>query len=287
MYFNKFISFILFHFQLSASSAALDLAPLPQSTSRHRCLDSFAFYQKSNEADNCQLRSSGDQLGPLLSETQPPNKKTISTSTVSTNMPVNNVNISSGMSYASDRKKLDNLNIDNNNNVLISKSQRVPKLSSSYSTPNLASATRLLGCRSTNFNASSANDVLLETDNQINHSVQLPNVTTAGDITGNTICRFYQQGYCQRGERCSYSHTHIFNGSGQANMNITSQMAGFQGVAYYGQYGNMLPSVTGYNYNQNLANLNSMRLVHPNNILSLSKMNQKRMSGDLEGKYNI
>ncbi|CAB4375299.1 unnamed protein product [Rhizophagus irregularis] len=234
---------------LSACSAALDLAPLPQSTPRHRCVDSFAFCQKPGE--------------------------------VNTNMSANNVNISSGMSYASDRKKLDNLNIDNNNNILISKSQRVPKLSSSYSTPNLASATRLLGCRSTNFNASAANDVLLETDNQISH--QSPNVTTAGDITGNTVCRFYQQGYCQRGERCSYSHTHTFNGSGQANMNVTAQMVGYQGgVAYYSQYGNLLPSTTGYNYNQNLATLNSMRLVHPNSILSLSKMNQKRMSGDLE-----
>ncbi|CAB5215642.1 unnamed protein product [Rhizophagus irregularis] len=266
---------------LSACSAALDLAPLPQSTPRHRCVDSFAFCQKPGEGDNCQLRSNRDQLGPLLSETQVSNKKTISTSTVNTNMSANNVNISSGMSYASDRKKLDNLNIDNNNNILISKSQRVPKLSSSYSTPNLASATRLLGCRSTNFNASAANDVLLETDNQISH--QSPNVTTAGDITGNTVCRFYQQGYCQRGERCSYSHTHTFNGSGQANMNVTAQMVGYQGgVAYYSQYGNLLPSTTGYNYNQNLATLNSMRLVHPNSILSLSKMNQKRMSGDLE-----
>ncbi|CAB4406291.1 unnamed protein product [Rhizophagus irregularis] len=237
---------------LSACSAALDLAPLPQSTPRHRCVDSFAFCQKPGEGDN-----------------------------FNTNMSANNVNISSGMSYASDRKKLDNLNIDNNNNILISKSQRVPKLSSSYSTPNLASATRLLGCRSTNFNASAANDVLLETDNQISH--QSPNVTTAGDITGNTVCRFYQQGYCQRGERCSYSHTHTFNGSGQANMNVTAQMVGYQGgVAYYSQYGNLLPSTTGYNYNQNLATLNSMRLVHPNSILSLSKMNQKRMSGDLE-----
>lgn len=271
---------------MSACSAALDLAPLPQSTPRHRCVDSFAFCQKPGEGDNCQLRSNRDQLGPLLSETQVSNKKTISTSTVNTNMSANNVNISSGMSYASDRKKLDNLNIDNNNNILISKSQRVPKLSSSYSTPNLASATRLLGCRSTNFNASAANDVLLETDNQISH--QSPNVTTAGDITGNTVCRFYQQGYCQRGERCSYSHTHTFNGSGQANMNVTAQMVGYQGgVAYYSQYGNLLPSTTGYNYNQNLATLNSMRLVHPNSILSLSKMNQKRMSGDLEGKFNI
>ncbi|GBC08678.1 hypothetical protein RclHR1_00830029 [Rhizophagus clarus] len=264
---------------LSACSAALDLAPLPQSTSRHRCLDSFALYQKSGEADNCQLSQNRDQLGPLLSESQASNKKMIPTSTVSTNISANNLgNVSSGMSYSSDRKKLDNLNIDDN----VLKSQRVPKLSSSYSTPNLASATRLLGCRSTNFNANTANDILLEMDNQINHSVQLPNVSTAGDITGNTVCRFYQQGYCQRGERCSYSHIHTFNGSGQANMNVSPQIVGFQGVAYYGQYGNMLQSATGYNYNQNLANLNSMRLVHPNNILSVSKMNQKRMSGDLE-----
>ncbi|GES90776.1 ARM repeat-containing protein [Rhizophagus clarus] len=234
---------------LSACSAALDLAPLPQSTSRHRCLDSFALYQKSGEADNCQLSQNRDQLGPLLSESQASNKKMIPTSTVSTNISANNLgNVSSGMSYSSDRKKLDNLNIDDN----VLKSQRVPKLSSSYSTPNLASATRLLGCRSTNFNANTANDILLEMDNQINHSVQLPNVSTAGDITG------------------------------QANMNVSPQIVGFQGVAYYGQYGNMLQSATGYNYNQNLANLNSMRLVHPNNILSVSKMNQKRMSGDLE-----
>jgi len=220
--------------QLSASSAALDLAPLPQSTSRHRGCDS------------------------------------------------------------SDRKKLDNLTADNN---ISTPKQRVPKLSTSYSTPDLPSATRVFGCRPSNFNASTANDILLETDNQTNHSVQLPSVT-AGDIGGNNVCRFYQQGYCQRGDRCSYSHT--FNGLGQVNVNLPPQFPGVvppvNNNAFYNQYGlagiggvNMLPSTSGFNYNQNLA-LNAalngnMRLMHANNM-SLSKMNQKRMSGDLEGKYN-
>jgi hypothetical protein len=194
------------------------------------------------------------------------------------------------MSYASDRKKLDNLTTDNDN---ISKS-RVPKLSTSFSTPELSTANRLLGRRPTNFNVNNVNaindNILLEADNQVNHPSDV--TTTAGDIPGNIVCRFYQQGYCQRGERCFYSHTHTFNnGLGQA---VASQMVGFQGVAYYGQYGlpgmggggggNILPSTSGYNYNQNLAinpNLNNnMRLMHN---VPLSKMNQKRMSGDLEG----
>lgn len=219
--------------QLSASSVALDLAPLPQSSSRHRCLDS------------------------------------------------------------SDRKKLDNLTTDNN---ISTPKQRVPKLSMSHLTPDLPSATRLFGRCSKNFNTSTANDILLETDNQINHSVPLSSVTV-GDIGGNNnVCRFYQQGYCQRGDRCSYSHT--LNGLGQVNMNLPSQFPSVvppvNNNAFYNQYGlagiggvNMLPSTSGFNYNQNLA-LNAalngnMRLMHANNM-SLSKMNQKRMSGDLEGK---
>ncbi|CAI2166966.1 15262_t:CDS:10 [Funneliformis geosporum] len=222
---------------LSASSAALDLAPLPQSTSRHRALDS------------------------------------------------------------SERKKLDNLTVDNNS--LSNAKQRVPKLSTSLSTPDLASATRLFGCRSTNFDASTANDVLLEDDDdQINHSVQIPTVTT-GDVGGSNVCRFYQQGYCQRGDRCSYSHT--FNGLGQVNLNLPAQMTGFSGVAqpmnnnnaFYNQYGvsgiggvNVLPSTSGFTYNQNLA-LNvalnrNMNLMHASNGGLSSKMSQKRMSGDLE-----
>jgi hypothetical protein len=264
-------------------------------------LDSIAHYQKSSESANRQSSSHSnreDQLGHLSSETLTLSKKAISTSTVNTCTSAGNVNASNGMSFASDIKKLDDLNTDSN----ISKS-RVPKLSSSFSTPDLASAARLIGHCSTNFNVNAnANDILLEADNHINHPVQLPNVTTAGDIAGsNNVCRFYQQGYCQRGERCSYSHTNVFNGLGQANM---TQMAGFQGVTqqpmnnntYYGQYGltgmggiNMLTS-TGYNYNQSLAlNVNpnnNMRLMHANNV-SLSKINQKRMSGDLEGKLII
>ncbi|CAG8471383.1 16677_t:CDS:10 [Funneliformis caledonium] len=224
-------------FQLSASSAALDLAPLPQSTSRHRALDS------------------------------------------------------------SDRKKLDNLTVDNNN--ISTAKQRVPKLSTSYSTPDLASATRLFGRRSANFNASTANDVLLEDDDQVNHPAQLPTVTS-GDVSGSNVCRFYQQGYCQRGDRCSYSHT--FNGLGQVNLNLPAQITGgFPGVsqpmnnnnnAFYNQYGisgiggvNILPTTAGLNYNQNLA-LNvalnrNMNLMQASNV-GLSKMSQKRMSGDLE-----
>ncbi|CAG8435738.1 9515_t:CDS:10 [Funneliformis mosseae] len=222
---------------LSASSAALDLAPLPQSTSRHRALDS------------------------------------------------------------SDRKKLDNLTVDNNN--ISTAKQRVPKLSTSYSTPDLASATRLFGRRSANFNASTANDVLLEDDDQVNHPAQLPTVTS-GDVSGSNVCRFYQQGYCQRGDRCSYSHT--FNGLGQVNLNLPAQITGgFPGVsqpmnnnnnAFYNQYGisgigglNILPTTAGLNYNQNLA-LNvalnrNMNLMQASNV-GLSKMSQKRMSGDLE-----
>ena len=257
---------------MSASSAALDLAPLPQSISRHRGFDPITYR---------------DQLDYLSSETLTSSKKATPTSTVSTDTSVGSINVSGGMSYACDRKKLDT--VDNSN---ASKSQRVPKLSSSYSTPDLASAARLIGNFSLN-----ANDVILEANNQINHSAQLPNVNTTGDIvSNNNVCRFYQQGYCQRGERCSYSHTNPFNGLGQANMNITTQMAGFQGVtqpmnnnAYYGQYGlgiNMLPSTSGYNYSQSLAlntnPNNNARLMHANNI-PLSKMNQKRMSGDLEG----
>ncbi|CAG8483565.1 22051_t:CDS:10, partial [Gigaspora rosea] len=231
---------------LSASSAALDLASLRQTSSRH------------NTASNN--------------------------------------GCSNGFSYVVDRKKMDNIVTESS-----STKQRIPKLSTSYSTPDLASATRLFGRRSTTLNGQSARDLFMDSDNQIPQNIQLQN---SNDLTGSGICRFFQQGFCSWGDRCQYAHTHTFNGITPVNMGLAAQMGAFPGVmpqmsnanAFYGQYGmtgmggiNMIPGSNGFGYNQNFAlnaalnnNVNGMRsMMHVNN-LTFSKMNQKRLSGDLE-----
>ncbi|CAG8584137.1 8318_t:CDS:10, partial [Racocetra fulgida] len=291
---------------LSASSAALDLASLRQTPSRHRGLDSilnsdwaYAYQHQSDEllADCPTSRANLDKLAPLFSENQVSGKSTVTTPTATSS--ASNTGCSNGFSYISDRKKLDNIVTENS-----STKQRIPKLSTSFSTPDLASATRLFGRRSTNLNGQSARDLFIDSDNQMSQNVPLQN---NNDLTGNGICRFFQQGFCSWGDRCQYAHTHTFNGISPVNMGLTAQMSAYPGVipqmnnttAFYGQYGmtgisgiNMIPGSNGFGYNQNFAlnaalnnNANGMRsMMHVNN-LTFSKTNQKRLSGDLEDPF--
>ncbi|CAG8441823.1 3665_t:CDS:10 [Scutellospora calospora] len=289
---------------LSASSAALDLASLRQTSSRHRGLDSIlnvdwahAYQHQSDElSENCPTsRAQLDKLAPLFSDNQASNKSTVNSSTSATST-TSSTSCSNGFSYSNDRKKLDNLVTESSTTK-----QRIPKLSTSYSTPDLASATRLFGCRSTTLNGQFARDLFIDSDNQMSQTIQLQNNS---DLTGNGACRFFQQGFCSWGDRCQYAHTHTFNGINPVNMGLTVQMGAFPSVmpqmnnstAFYGQYGmasmggiNMIPGSNGFGYNQNFAlnaalnnNTNGMRsMMHVNN-LSFSKMNQKRLSSDLE-----
>ncbi|CAG8515447.1 28444_t:CDS:10 [Gigaspora margarita] len=288
---------------LSASSAALDLASLRQTPSRHRGLDpilnvdwAYAYQHQTDElSEDCPTsRAQLDKLAPLFSENQASGKPTVTASTTANT--ASNNGCSNGFSYVIDRKKMDNIVTESS-----STKQRIPKLSTSYSTPDLASATRLFGRRSTTLNGQSARDLFMDSDNQIPQNIQLQN---SNDLAGSGICRFFQQGFCSWGDRCQYAHTHTFNGITPVNMGLAAQMGAFPGVmpqmnnatAFYGQYGmtgmggiNMIPGSNGFGYNQNFAlnaalnnNVNGMRsMMHVNN-LTFSKMNQKRLSGDLE-----
>ncbi|CAG8555269.1 2021_t:CDS:10 [Cetraspora pellucida] len=288
---------------LSASSAALDLASLRQTPSRHRGLDSilnadwaYAYQHQSDEllGDCPASRANLDKLAPLFSENQVSGKSTVTTPAATSS--ASNTGSSNGFSYVNDRKKMDNIVTENS-----STKQRIPKLSTSYSTPDLASATRLFGCRSTILNSQSARDLFIDSDNQMSQNVPLQN---NNDLAGSGICRFFQQGFCSWGDRCQYAHTHTFNGIPPVNMGLTTQLGAYPGVmpqmnnttAFYGQYGmtgiggiSMIPGSNGFGYNQNFAlnaalnnNANGMRsMMHVNN-LTFSKTNQKRLSGDLE-----
>ncbi|CAG8547830.1 6137_t:CDS:10 [Acaulospora morrowiae] len=259
---------------LSASSAALDLAPLPQTPSRHRGLDSIRNADWTHDDLSEDHRESRGHMAPLFPESQVScNKKPVVTSASGVVTP--GVSEPNGLMYVNDRKNLDNLIGDNPSCV----KSRAPKLSTSYSTPDLASATRLFGHRSSVIGCQTVGEVLVELDNPMTQANQMQNTNDSG----SGICRFFQQGLCTRGERCQYAHTHAYGGMSNAS-------------TFYGQYNmtgrggiNMLPGVSGFGYSQNLANNvstinsnNNIRSLMQNNNLVLSKMNQKRLSADLE-----
>ncbi|RHZ89699.1 hypothetical protein Glove_12g42 [Diversispora epigaea] len=274
---------------LSASSAALDLAPLPQSPSRNRGLDSI----RNNDLLSHQLQSCGlsndlpvsrvhlEKLVPIFDSAVASKNNTVTVASSNNNTTSIANNSSNGLKYES-RKKLDNLVSDNSTNK-----PRVPKLSNSN--PDLASASRLFGRPTTTFNNQAANEILGETENQMTSQ-------PSSDLNGNGVCRFFQQGFCSRGERCQYAHTHVYNG-GVAPVSM-AQMNNYPGAtasinnstSLYGQYGIsgiVFPGASGgYGYNQNtalnMASLNTRSTIQTNTVVAIPKINQKRSSTDLE-----
>lgn len=191
----------------------------------------------------------------------------------------------------------------------------IPKLTPSYSTPELPSSHRLgSGALNNPFN-----DIMEEALQQQSNAV--PDPTTA-----NGVCRFYLQGFCSRGERCQYIHAPIFltnplatQGMSRGLMpNITAAAAaqiGFPGglpinAALYQQQYNISgvnamgamnaminPAVAsaGFGFNRNLGlnaaalNANMMRQIQHAN-LAMSKLANgnahKRMNNDPEGMHH-
>ncbi|CAG8438234.1 8891_t:CDS:10 [Diversispora eburnea] len=269
---------------LSASSAALDLAPLPQSPSRNRGLDSI----RNNDLLSHQLQSCGlpndlptsrvhlEKLVPIFDSAVASKNNTVTIAPSNNTTSIAN-NSSNGLIKYESRKKLDNLVSDNSTNK-----PRVPKLSNSN--PDLASASRLFGRPTTTFNNQAANEILGETENQITSQ-------PSSDLNGNGVCRFFQQGFCSRGERCQYAHTHVYNG-GVAPVSM-AQMNNYPGAtapinnaaSLYGQYGIVFPGASGYGYNQNaalnMASLNTRSTMQTNTV-AIPKINHKRSSTDLE-----
>jgi len=160
----------------------------------------------------------------------------------------------------------------------------------SYSAPNLQSTSRYAR-RSSGY--PSMPDIL---------EVENNSVPSLNEMGTNNVCRFYQQGWCARGDRCQYAHTHGFGGMTPVNVNL-AQMA-FPGVvpslntaAFYGQYGmtpmGIIPAAAAAAaaaaYNQNIAtlnaaiNANNVRIMQPSSVNM--KMNQKRMNNELESEY--
>ncbi|CAG8451632.1 421_t:CDS:2 [Paraglomus brasilianum] len=166
-------------------------------------------------------------------------------------------------------------------------SKSIPRLMNSYSAPNLQSTSRYAR-RSSGY--PSMPDIL---------EVENNSVPSLNEMGTNNVCRFYQQGWCARGDRCQYAHTHGFGGMTPVNVNL-AQMA-FPGVvpslntaAFYGQYGmtpmGIIPAAAAAAaaaaYNQNIAtlnaaiNANNVRIMQPSSVNM--KMNQKRMNNELE-----
>ncbi|CAG8568058.1 7496_t:CDS:10 [Ambispora gerdemannii] len=296
---------------LSASSAALDLAPLAQTSPRHargweasRNTD-WAQYKPHNEAAerHSATRSHLDQMTTFFSEqataataTTPTPSITSSTSNKKqlTDLISPESAYSSSSSSSNDRKKLDTLITEN-----ISK-RPLQKLSNSFSTPDLQNGECRLVRRDRTLSDIEAESRLV----QAMHLQNANDYALVSVVSG--VCRFYQQGFCSRGERCQYAHTHhhsLLNRDAGSLSSVGLPQMGFPGVmpqlnnaaaaALYGQYGmnglnnlGMFPGSTNFGYNQNLASINAAlgnhRGILPQNNNALSKINQKRMNSDLE-----
>ncbi|CAG8505511.1 3182_t:CDS:10 [Ambispora leptoticha] len=291
---------------LSASSAALDLAPLAQTSPRHtrgweafRNTDWTQYKQHEATERHSATRSHLDQMTTFFSEPATATTATSSTPSITSSTSnkkqltdlISSENVySSSSSSSNDRKKLDTLITEN-----ISK--RPQKLSNSFSTPDLQSGGRLVR----------RDRALTEfEESQLIQAMHLQNTNEYTLASASGVCRFYQQGFCSRGERCQYAHTHhhsLLNRDAGSLSSMGLPQMGFPGVmpqlnsaaaaALYSQYNMnglntlaMFSGSTNFGYNQNLANINAAlgnhRGVLPQNNNALSKINQKRMNNDLE-----